>query len=136
VFPAALRKFEHDLLTPDHIKVHECMQILGCSLKSLRMGGSARPMAPPGYLTSSDSSSFPPTLRPADDAVFTPFVGTFEPRMVLTTSQQQYEAKANAERVLAVQMMINPNYGTKVTNDKGGKGADKKGGGKKGKKGK
>ena len=59
----------------------------------------------------------------------------FEPRMTMTNSQQQYEAKANAERMLAVQMMINKDKydameaaksGDEKKEDKGGKGKKKK----------
>ena len=56
----------------------------------------------------------------------------FEPRFALTPSQQQYEAKANAERMLAVQMLVNKDKydafaaakaggGDKKKDDKGGK---------------
>ena len=50
------------------------------------------------------SSRLPVTLQHGTDALgggsYQPVNEVFEPRFVLTTSQQQYEAKANAERTL------------------------------------
>ena len=81
-------------------------------------------VAPPGYL----SNTVPIGMGGGS---YQPVNEVFEPRFVLTTSQQQYEAKANAERSLAVQQLLFSERYAAIQAAKPAKGGDKKGGGKK-----
>ena len=123
---AALFKYEADKVCSVERKVHEIFQLMRASLG--KTGKGRRPTAPPGY-----GMLLGEALRPPD-GVYTSVHEVFEPRMVLTTSQQQYEARVNAERKQAVDMMINKEKyeamaAAKEAGGKGGKGGDK--GGKK-----
>ena len=118
----ALHKFADDHLTTDALKVHEVYQMLSVSLKARGLYG--RVVAPPGYL----SNTVPIGMGGGS---YQPVNEVFEPRFVLTTSQQQYEAKANAERSLAVQQLLFSERYAAIQAAKPAKGGDKKGGGKK-----
>ena len=75
----------------------------------------------------------PPAPAPKD-GVYASHLDPFEPRLMITNSQQVFEAKANAERGRAVDMLLNKaKYDAMAAakEAKGGKG-DKKGGDKKG----
>ena len=96
--------------------------MLNVSLKAKQSASLHRTLAPPGYLTS--------VVQRPPEGVYMAVNEVFEPRMVLTASQQQYEAKANAQRMQAVQMMLfkdkylgGPPAGkdAKKKDDKGGK---------------
>lgn len=127
----ALRKFDHDVVTPDAIKVHEVLMILKASLQRLPGGGGTG--APPGFAKRFASVTGPPRMP---EGIYQQVTEAFEPRMVLTTTQSQHEAKGNAERKLAVDKMVNADKyaaweeqklnGPAKKADKGGKGGKKK----------
>ena len=130
----ALRKFKYDTLTTDARKVHEIFQLLRVSLAS---GARRRPgSVSPGYLLGGfmpGGGGRPPAPAPKD-GVYASHLDPFEPRLMITNSQQVFEAKANAERGRAVDMLLNKaKYDAMAAahEAKGGKG-DKKGGDKKG----
>ena len=128
-------RYAHDKSTPDHLKVHEVFQLLKASLGKVAKG--RRVMAPPGYEKMMDAAGMSYGVREQRslDGVFTQVTEVFEPRNMLAGSQQQQEARANAERSLAVQMIVNKEAYEAMANagtgDAKGKKDEKKGGGKK-----
>jgi hypothetical protein len=132
----ALAKFDHDRVTPEAIKVHEILQ-QSCS--ALTVGGTRPRGVPAGYLLNTLSPASPifskggPTSA---EALYSAISEPFEPRMVITSSQAKLEAQANADRVRAVDMLLNKDKyeamaAAKDAKGDKGKGGDKKGGKKK-----
>lgn len=121
----ALWKFKYDALTSSAKKVHEIFQLLRVSLARRRPGSVAA-----GYLLSQPGAR-PPAPTPKD-GVYASHLDPFEPRLMLTNSQQVFEAKANAARGRAVDMLLNKAKYDAMAAAKEAKGGDKKGGDKKG----
>lgn len=124
----ALRRFEYDRTTPEQLKVNELFQLLRVSL--MRAGdhvGRRRGGVPAGYLTGAMASKYSGT-----GGSYVSVAEHQEPKMSLSAAQQTFEAKANAERVKAIEAMLGIKSGIlkKEGGGKDGKG-DKKGGGKK-----
>ena len=122
----ALRKFQYDKTTPASKKVHEIFQLLRVSLAS---GARRRPGGvTPGYLL----SQITPGNTRLDGNYSSVADQPFEPRLYQTSNQQAFEAKANADRVRAVDMILNKAKYEAMAAAKEAKGGDKKGGDKKG----